>query len=241
MWEEWLKAIHQHLGMPQGKPQWVDMPDPRKPSWTPDSTQSVLNSPYADSVRSVTGSPNKEVGVPVPQHNILTMILNEAAKNTDWAGLYQRRGENPNDPSSSIRLNPSRYSNRSEVEGVLAHELGHHMSYHESLADRVNYDKAGGESAAADKTAYANTNWNEHYAEAFKAAMEAIRSADGQMRQGMHVDPARARKELESLDQEIPGTVFMMKKIINTPKFRDTLIGQYLMGDLKMNPVVVTK
>lgn len=223
------------MGMPVANEPFIP-PGAEYNKWTPDSTSSVVNSPYADSVESVTGKP-KNISGPATGGGITGLVdrTNMRGNLDDWAGLYTPQSDN-------VAINALPWSNRNMVESTVAHELAHHMDFDglSGLKTREEWAKAVA-GRKPPKTSYAATNSTEHFAESFLTAMHAFREADKMMRDGRKPVPELINADIEKMDNYMPGSRYMLGKILQSPKFRDTLLGQYLMGDVKMKPVVVTK
>jgi len=232
MWEEWVKEIKRKLGITDG-PEWQTMPRP-KGTWTPDSTQAVINSPFADSVQKVTGKP-RHILPSLPWYDKLQLATDDVFSGQpigtsmrDTGGLYT-----PN--TGAVSMNMGDLGSRSGTEEVLSHELAHHL-YYSDKSEPKRFEKA----IAGRKPVnweYASKNKQEHYAEAFANALDIIRSGDQTLRTSTYPKAQIDRAfmlETDAMDKRIPGTKYMIQKLITTDPYKDTLFAKYLRGELEL-------
>ena len=210
-----LKPAESHK-QKRSTPEWTSF----GPRWNQDSTKSVINSPYADSVMSITGRPKGGIDAMTPDENL------------DWVGKWTS--------ADKILMNPGKYSSRNMVENTLAHELQHSRTAHDDGGFIGRFFKSAGYDKPKAGT-YAATDSHEQVAEAFMTALSFLRSMDKSIRQGQKPSGAEVRTAIDHMNDDLPGAWFMIQEIIKSPKYRDTPIANFIRGGVTMPPVVVSR
>lgn len=150
---------------------------------------------YRDSVETITGHP--ALGV----HYAPSAMF---PGNVD--GLYF--------PGVDMAMVDSYPQDQARRDWVTAHELGHRYDARgQDPSIRQAFDSARAVNPVPE--GYAGTGRDEHFAEAFASAIDALRQTSGA--EYSRMEPRVARDWIASAEQNIPGSAAIMRKLMNRP------------------------
>lgn len=163
---------------------------------------------YQDSVQAITGRPT--LGAYVAPSAVTKMFaMNPAADgaynpNIDMAVIQRYRDEQP------------------RQDWVYAHEMGHRLDMRNiDPAVRQAFDSARAVNPPAG--GYASVGRDEHFAEAFAQAITTLRDMSSGVK-----DPYEAQAVLSSADRNVPGSVAIMRKLMNKPIYTNHPMQDYI-------------